>query len=497
MRDFENIRVGDRETCERGSGSVVVNPLDLGPRWGLVVQSGVYAVVCLAFMWFCLPAYTGLNRLMGCAVLIAATLPLVENVRRRRIGVPLVEIPLASYAVLFAVPMLFQEDQPVYIGVLVPDEKVINLTLCGVLLAVGGLWSGYQLAAPGRWDGWVPRMRLDMSPPLLSWVGASLLVCNALFFGVLDGVGEEMQRTTDVLISADLGLALLGIIYHQKQLGKYMKCFMWLAIAGLTLRGWVSGMTQSAIQPIFIFGLTRWIVLGKLPVLTGGLVVGIFFLLQPAKIEYRNRTWFGSDWQMSASEKVQLFAVIAWRQWTDILSTEGGVVDSVDDSATERLSLLLTSQQYFSMTPDPVPYKMGESVGYVFYGWVPRFIWPDKPIAQVANRDYPVEYGLQHPATVDTARFGVGHAAEGYINFGLWGMLPLFAVLGFMTRLPKLIFHQPDSSAAALGVQCFACLHLMFVGGSMGSVYGGLLTGLVAQAALLVGARWIGSASAK
>jgi acetyl-CoA carboxylase beta subunit len=37
----------------------------------------------------------------------------------------------------------------------------------------------------------------------------------------------------------------------------------------------------------------------------------------------------------------------------------------------------------------------------------------------------------------------------------------------------------------------------MFVGGSMGSVYGGLLTGLVAQAALLFGVRLIGSVSAK
>lgn len=458
-------------------------------RWSIFTQLMFYAVACACIFFFSLPVYSSTHRMLACAVIVSGFWPLLQYFRFRRVGVPLLEIPLASFPVLFAFPLLYHEEQFVYGGQLVPTEDGITKTLFAVVLAIVFLQVGYHCASRKKLGALIPRITMTVPDRALAFLGAGLVLMNVVLNITLSRLSEDLLRLFQVLISADLGIAILGILFYQRKLSPFFVWSMWAALGLLTLIGLSTGMTQSALQPLFVFALTRWIVKGLLPVASGIFLMIVFFILQPVKMEYREQTWYGREGELSAVDKSILYANIAFNQWTSFAKDHGNVGKSIQDSAVQRISLLLTTQQYVILTPSVIPYKQGESIWYLFYGWIPRILWPGKPIAGEANKNYPVEYGLQHPNSVGKAVFGVGHVGEAYVNFGMVGIPPLFFLLGFLTRMPQLMFYSPDTSPGALAIQCFACINLMFVGGSISNVYGGLITGVIAQIFLLFGAK--------
>ncbi len=347
-----------------------------------------------------------------------------------------------------------------------------------VLLVILCLLAGYRLAAKAPIDGIMPRIRITTSGLIV--VGLFLMVSNLLLYAAETRVPEIFSRVIGVVLSKDLGIAIFGILYFQGKLNQGWKMVLWCFLVFFTLHGLVSGLTQSALQPLFVLALTKWVSTGKVPLIPGLLVLIALFMIQPAKGDYRSRVWFGAQSNLAALERFKLYAEIISNYWF------GGehhtsIRKSVNESAKERFSLLLSTQRYIELTPSQIPYKKGESIGYLFYGWIPRFVWSNKPTAFVANRQYPVEYGIQHPNTLSTTSIGVGHVAEGYVNFGMIGMIPLFVFLGVLSRVPKKIFSERSSGVIPLSIQCFATLQLMFVGSTIGGVYGGLVTAVVTQ----------------
>lgn len=62
--------------------------------------------------------------------------------------------------------------------------------------------------------------------------------------------------------------------------------------------------------------------------------------------------------------------------------------------------------------------------------FVPRMIWPDKPIISNLGAE------LNELVTgSDRSQLGVGHFAEAYWNFGWWGIVPMMAVLAFILTI--------------------------------------------------------------
>ena len=108
------------------------------------------------------------------------------------------------------------------------------------------------------------------------------------------------------------------------------------------------------------------------------------------------------------------------------------------DDALARVSLLQQTANVMELTPSRVPYQYGSLYSYIAVTFIPRFLWPDKPSVNDANRWYQVSYGLTSPGGLSIVSIAVGTLAESYINFGWLGpvliMLPLGIFLGSFQR---------------------------------------------------------------
>lgn len=454
---------------------------DRGSSWAVVC---FYLIAIGLIAGFSLPCYSFLNRLLGCVLFVVSTLPLVRYIRTGT-GVPLIELPLASFAVYYCLPLLVEDIHPVYRCVLVPIPHLIDQVLLSSILYVLMLFVGYSLLQRSVSSRTVGLVKSELTKPALLIIAFSLIGINVAMQLTGISAGNSWNRVIQVVLSQDLGVAILAFLYYQGNLEKHERIASLGAIVLLTLIGVLTGMTQHAAQPVFVWILCRWVVKKQFPVVA--VLLGIAFVLffQPVKHEYRRRFWYGQVQDVSRVDKFLAYGEIigdVWFSGND--ATSESVTDKFKFAVSQRFSLLLFTQRYFELTPGVIPYKNGESIYYVIYGWVPRAIWPDKPAATMANKQFPVEYGIQHPKTLG-ASFGVGHVAEVHVNFGLIGYVPVCMLLGGLAFAPKYLYGSDSKNVGAVAIQVVAAVNLMFIGSTIGIAYGGLITQLLAQGGIL------------
>jgi hypothetical protein len=458
---------------------VIVRPQGWRPAAALPLV--VYPVACVLFLGAASPIYSVTQRLLALALFALGTWPLVRFAQRPN-GVLLLELVALQYAIFFALPVFHQDRIATTSGYDVPRASAVTMSLTIALLALAGTMTGYvfsrRLLQSGAWKATldIPGRRLFVFA-LLAILGVHLLPLLGLV------VSNAWSRPLSVLLSQDLGVALLGCLYHQGRLNLWQKYVALLAVALAIAIGLLSGMAQSALQPLLIWFLCSWLGRRKPPVVGFSVLAAIVIMVQPLKGEYRQAIWYGPR-AYSMAEKVRLLGDLFTEEWFGGgLSTEA-VTEKARDAASERLSLLLSTARYVEWTPSVIDYKQGSTLLYLAYGWIPRVVWPDKPIAQTANVELPVAYGLQSIRSVKTTRFGVGHVAEAYVNFGPLGILPIFLILGALFRVPEVMLGR-HGSAANMAICIALAVNMMYIGSTIGNVFGGFVQQIVVQVFLL------------
>jgi hypothetical protein len=439
-----------------------------------------FAMALMAFLAFALPIYTATDRLLAWCVFVLATMPLIRFLRRP-VGVPLFEFVALQYGLLFALPVFYEEELQWYRFTGAPSSEAITATLTCCILALVALQAGYRCAVA----------KMHITPRLLSFhsstrrlfvfavasVTGSLLIASGTIV-----VGADALQAMSVVVSGDLGIALLGLLHYRRLLRRWQSYLAYALVAVSMLYGLVGGMTEAALQPALIWMMCQWIVQRRVPTKLAAVIVSMFFVLQPVKRAYRAETWF-SGHTLSFGEKLAFYDRLINVYWTGI-GTPSDVATDVRRSASARLTLLMSTARFIELTPSQVDYKHGETISYVFYSFVPRLLWHDKPIAQVANKVMPVEYGMQFEGSTRTTMFGVGHIAEAYVNFGLVGILPLFFMLGICYYVPVNLFkNQYDTPALAVVIA--VTVNIMWIGSTIGQSFGPILQQIVVQGLLL------------
>jgi oligosaccharide repeat unit polymerase len=118
--------------------------------------------------------------------------------------------------------------------------------------------------------------------------------------------------------------------------------------------------------------------------------------------------------------------------------------------------------------------------------FIPRALWPDKPRAGAANDFFAVAYGITTEEGVKTATFGVSLLGEGYINFGILGVVFIMALQGAVLVLLQHIFGGERSGAGGQAIfLAFFIFFLNGVGTSAEIFFGNIVQNLLCSCVLL------------
>lgn len=310
-----------------------------------------------------------------------------------------------------------------------------DIAIAQALIFVGLLsfYAGYALPL-GR------RMTRVLPPPRWDWTGQSTILAAVVLtgFGWILFIGTQFG-----VIPSSLGSGLIGAFADATVFGPAILAVAYLrrrSMAALVLLflvvpitsgfNFFTGYKRLVLTPPAMVGLawivtrrriaTRWVVLG----------LAALLLLYPTAEFYRhvilaNNTRTLADVARNPGPALDaLGSFLSKNEFVDYLSdgleATGSRIDGVGHAAV-----------IIRDTPDIVPYQGGWTLGLVPLTYIPRAIWPDKPVILIGAWIIDNYRVVGHEIESSIGPTWVG---ELYLNFGVWGIVPGMVVMGILLR---------------------------------------------------------------
>jgi hypothetical protein len=336
------------------------------------------------------------------------------------------------------------------------SEDSLSGSMYLAVLGVFALLGGMKVA---RWLRWVPAISLDVSNNPSRWKYLRLVLVSGVLFRILvpiDAWGPEGRQVISNLENI-LPAVTFAVLFRHVLRGKSSDLDRFLVLAYVSI-ALVLGLSSGWLGSFVALGLICTAIYigeyGKLPLKALFIILPVILFFQPAKTEFRSRFWLG-DSSTSQLGRITFWVNRSWEKWnTAIADPSGEGARDLVDNTLNRSSLLQQTANVMELTPEVVPYQYGRLYSYVAVTLIPRFVWPEKPSVNDANRWYQVSYRLTSPKELGGVSIAVGALAESYINFGWFGPLLVMLPLGVFLELFNRTFlhHTSGLLPNSLGV---------------------------------------------
>lgn len=446
-----------------------------------------YALSLFLFVEFSVDGYSQFSRVLAWLVFVVGTLPIVLHIINLDGRLPVVELLLLAYVNAFSLPIFFESKNTILVKTLLPENEPVAFCLFLVFLSIVSLQLGFKFASNIFRALKIPHLIVSCSDIILFHY--ALFICLfSLIFGI-NNLGE-WSVLMGYIFPIDMGIAILALLYYSENIayGSLGRVLCILILMLVVLSGLGTGMTQAVLQPLVIWFICRWMVTRKIPVLSICLLICVFVLTQPVKLEYRDKVYSDANYSGGLVENIDLYSSTFYEYWF----SSGSSAALVESNST-RTSLLLQTSHVIDWTPEVVPFMYGQTLKFMLVTWIPRFLWPDKPVAQQANIDFAINYGVTNADGALTSMFGAGQLAEIFMNFGVIGVIPMYLFIGIITYLPlHLLMHNFNisfsnakvrhiSSLASNALMVSVMMKFIFIGSSISDAYGGMVQLIIIQ----------------
>jgi hypothetical protein len=441
-----------------------------------------------------------IKALLATTSLAVCLYPTARYFARQESGVPVISVLCLAYALQFAVP-IFTNDPEIrlaYGDVKYLDDTHVVTALLLSIVGICALQFGYYALHSGKLARSVPVIDLHLNEkkaviycifiggllPLLWGLRTILSEQQYLQFSAIFTLLQNQQLVT---------IGILGWLVYSGRGTKWHRLLLY-CIAGIAVwKGISSAFLEQAVIPVAILFVTRWLYGRRISVPGILFILAVILFLSPVKASFRqellsNTTDVNVDSNF-ISDRAFLWVEQASQYWEETFNGERRLADATSD-ATSRADLIHQFAHIYSLTPDTIPFQYGSTYSYFLVSLIPRAIWPDKPQAGGANNFFAVTYGITTEEGVKTSTFGISLLGEGYINFGIAGVILIMALQGIVLSALQSIFGGAKSGAGGHAVfLAFFIFFLNGVGTSAEIFFGNILQNLLCSCLLLWWAR--------
>jgi hypothetical protein len=456
----------------------------------LVFGLAVLAYALVFTFWRVEPVPT---RVHIAAVAVAATclVPMALWYAHGRQGLPMFELICMSYALQFSMPVYTHANWIVIYSQIVPLPssdlfEVLLFVEMGVVALMAGYYAAHQSGLLRR----LPQIDLPMDPSR-RWIyllgaltlGGTIALLKATSWEPLEsGALSAIVR----LISTQLNLAIILLAYEvygrpTRRMGTTLLLYLSVAVAFVI--GLLTGLLENAFVPLLALFLVNWHARRRFPWL--GLLLGIalYFILNPAKFEYRDQTWYSGN-NPGLGQRLGLWTELVGDRANELLGANA--VSNNEDNvrqALARFDLVHKFTWVRGLTPEVQPYYRGETYRYFLYAYIPRALWLGKPLASASGEQIDLDYRLKLEA--QTSTIGIGLLPEAYANFGPLGILLILAVQGLIFALLDKMLNGPHSDGGRAIYLSVMIYFLNGIGSSAAVLFGAIVQQVVANALIL------------
>lgn len=408
-------------------------------------------------------------------------------------GLPMFELICLSYALQFGSAIYTQPKQLVILSVPVYLSwdsvlRALLLTILGMVSLILGYYAGKSKIISDR----LPQIDLPLHPERRTYfligafaTGAGIMLLQVL---LLAPSGSGPLGAIMRLLANQLNIVIILLAYQvygdsQRNLTRTLSLYACVAIA--VLLGLATGFLEGTLVPLLILLIVRWHIVRKIPWRILFASALLFVLLNPVKSAYRVQAWYGES-NLGLVDRITLWFDLSGEAVRDIVAGDQlGEMENLARQALSRFDLIHKFAYVQDLTPAFVPYYDGSTYEYLLFGWIPRFLWPDKPVASDVNSRLDVDYGLLEQEQTSRATIGIGQLPEAYANFGPPGIIVVLLLQGISFAMLDTIFNGRRSDGGRAIYLAVMISFLNGIGSSTAIFFGALLQNAVANVALL------------
>ena len=205
------------------------------------------------------------------------------------------------------------------------------------------------------------------------------------------------------------------------------------------------GVTTQVLFALFAMFVGAWLGRPSLPVrylVAGAVLVAACVAVRGVTTKFREAVWWGDRGTASSIERARFMADLLGRELK-----EEGPLDAVGQGwhvisyRSSNIDLLI---DVMHRTPAEIPYWEGATYRSLVGSFVPRFLWPDKPVkalGQAFGHRYQYLAESDHQTSINLPVI-----VEFYINYSTPGVFIGMFVLGVLLRVVEEFINRPGQS---------------------------------------------------
>ena len=223
-----------------------------------------------------------------------------------------------------------------------------------------------------------------------------------------------------------------------------------LVAAAVGGAGILGGALRQAFTAAAAYVGGAWALLRRPSLAAVGLALGVYFIMNPAKAEFRKSVWHaGAEEAMSLVDRLTV--------WTDALESFW-LTDDEDEErranrnlgSVDRMSQLNAVSHGFYYCPRFTPHREGKEWLYILTAPIPRFIWPNKPTTKETRSVYTRVFNRQSDRAKSNFVFPL--LVDGWWNFGWGGVVFVTVLIGLWLGFATALFTVRHWALSAIGI---------------------------------------------
>lgn len=364
-----------------------------------------------------------------------------------KVNLPLFSAIAFMHWIYFALPLFWGSRRVESRFAWTVAEDLVTPVMAMVLLGVGALWVGMRVVPVAGVRA--PGFDLELDARSRHYLHAVILGATVLngVTGFAYAFGES-GRQLIVGLTSLVPFTGLAILLHEHLSGRSERSDRVVIFTAIGMRavlglasGWAGSLAQVAILSTAVYLKER----RRLPAAVLTVAVCALLFLQAGKTSFRVNYWYGEG-QGGPVEKIGYWLAASTSEWSKAADDpEGRVAMTLMQNTLMRVSLLEQAANVLLCTPSLVEFQHGATYSFLAVTLIPRFLWPDKPSVNEANRFYQLNYGFSTLKDLDRVSIAVGFLTEGYINFGYEGVAGVMFLVGCMLGVFQRVFFHVDS----------------------------------------------------
>ena len=214
----------------------------------------------------------------------------------------------------------------------------------------------------------------------------------------------------------------------------------------------------------------------------------MLILLYPVMTNFRHLAWPSSNRSIpteSAFDKLKLFGQ-ATKNYIglgdslyerELYSLRLKMSQSRNVGLIRRSGLIFTFSHVVNSSPEKIPFWKGKTYEPIFFNWIPRLIWPQKPEEKIGNmfgRRYLIIDQRDDPPDYHTS-INLPWITEAFANYGYAGVIVGMALIGVFLSLLECFFNRPGASILQYSIGSNMLLPLFFQDSNFTLMTGSLL----------------------